>query len=234
MSPKTQKWVSILALHSTIHREGMSIPNFKAIDQIVVETFDKKTKKNTNILLMVALEEKSGGSPKPRDFILWGPWISILNIMAIHSTVVETFQSGPKWLPNCHPKSHIAVAIKNLFIMSEMHNIWPLHNQFSHCLFNLAKLPLRVLKSKAFCTSVTALHSRKQCHCRVIGRLNTERELFFNLKVPGEVKVPLAEGFPSIHPSVYLSACLSIHHGHTLPDLGCHSYCKQYFGPERF
>ncbi len=37
------------------------------------------------------------GSSKSLGFILWGPWISVPNLMAIHPTIVKTFQSGPKW-----------------------------------------------------------------------------------------------------------------------------------------
>ncbi len=42
---------------------------------------------------------KVKGSPKLLQFILWGPWMSEPNFIAIHPVVVEIglFQSRPKW-----------------------------------------------------------------------------------------------------------------------------------------
>ncbi len=50
-----------------------------------------------NFDLLVALEEKVGGSPKLLQFILRGTRMSLQNFMTIHPVVVEIFQSGPKW-----------------------------------------------------------------------------------------------------------------------------------------
>lgn len=49
-------------------------------------------------------------SPKSVGFIVWGPWISVHNVVPVHLIVVEIFQSAPKWL--CHPKSHAATMAK--------------------------------------------------------------------------------------------------------------------------
>lgn len=40
--------------------------------------------------LMVALEESEKGSPRLKlvEFVIWAPWISVPNFMAVHQTVV--------------------------------------------------------------------------------------------------------------------------------------------------
>lgn len=43
----------------------------------------------TNVNLIVAIGWKNRGSPKSERFILWGPWISARNVVAIQSRFVE-------------------------------------------------------------------------------------------------------------------------------------------------
>ncbi len=52
----------------------------------------------TNVNLVLPLDRgKVKGSLKSIGFILWGPWMSVQNVMVVHPIVVEIFQSGPKW-----------------------------------------------------------------------------------------------------------------------------------------
>ncbi len=44
----------------------------------------------------MALEGKVRGSPKRVRFVLWGPWLSIQNFMAIHLMVVRIWAVNPK------------------------------------------------------------------------------------------------------------------------------------------
>ena len=81
-----------------------------------------------NVVLLVAPEEKSGDHQDQLDkgdrsgiarlvgYILWGPYMSVQNFMAIHPIVVEIFQSGPKWWANHHTNIAIHRAMPLLWL----------------------------------------------------------------------------------------------------------------------
>ncbi len=80
-------------------------------------------------------------SPVSVGFILWGPWTSARNFMAIHPVDVKIFQSGPKWLTDkqtdqhCRPlklatmanakRRHIRIITRNTRKVSLKTNFFP-------------------------------------------------------------------------------------------------------------
>lgn len=88
----------------------------------------------------VNLGKRLEGSPKPAWFILWGPWISVQNVMAIHPVVVAIFQSGPKrWmdlLTNIrHQWIHFSIQNKWIISMLSMQNAKPRNSALAY--FNI-------------------------------------------------------------------------------------------------
>ncbi len=71
-----------------------------------VKTFDSKPQMST----CLCCKRKSQWITKSIGFILLGPKMSGLNVIAIHPTVSETFQSGGR----CRPVSHSTSVVKSL------------------------------------------------------------------------------------------------------------------------